>query len=412
LAGLCAALELRDAGCDVEIFERSRLIGGRATSFEIDGREVDNGQHVFLACCTEFRRFVDRVGMSRHLYLQPRFDVLAIAKNGVSSRLRASRLPPPMHLVGSLVGYRHLTWTGRLQVAWALARIRGALAASESFAKWLARHGQGKDAIRGFWEPFVVPALNAPLERVCAADAAFVISTAFLSDPGAARFGYSTVPLAHIMNAAAARAGGVRIATPVLGVESAKTGVRLRFAQRQTMDFDAAVLAVSPDKLAGLIGDPRPFGILPLDEYEAKPIIDIHLWYDAVPLDFDFAAILDSPVQWVFQKRSGYLCCSVSAADRYLLRGTAELIDLAWEELRAALPQLRGVRRQLGAVTRNPNSTYLPKLGVARPGQRTSQPNVAIAGSWTQTGWPDTMEAAVRSGLAAASVVKGESQGA
>ncbi|MGZ3518829.1 MAG: hydroxysqualene dehydroxylase HpnE [Vulcanimicrobiaceae bacterium] len=408
LAGLAAALELKDAGWTVEVFERSRLIGGRATSFEIDGHEVDNGQHVFLACCTEFIAFAERAGMGQHLHLQDRFDVVAIAKTGRRSRLRAAALPPPLHLLASFMGYRHMSWAGRVQVALALTRIKGALRSQESFGAWLARNGQSNETIRAFWEPFVVPALNASLERISASDAAFVIATAFLSGAGAARFGWSTVPLAHIMGAAAKRADRIQLSTAVLELDVPQYSgaeISIGVAGGVRREFDAVVLAVPPNQLARLLGDPQRFGLPPLDGYEPKPIIDIHLWYEGDAVDFEFATLLDSPLQWIFQKDAGYLCCSVSAADEYVMRPTAELEQIAWDELRAALPQLASARLLRSAVTRNPYSTYLPKSGVRRPSQRTLQPNVAIAGSWTQTGWPDTMESAVRSGLAAAKVL-------
>jgi len=402
-------LDLKDAGYHVDMFERMRLIGGRATSFEIDGHEVDNGQHVFLACCDEFIRFVDRAGMSQHLHLQERFDVLALAKNGVRSRLRAASLPAPFHLLVSFLGYRHLNWAGRLQIALALASIKSALNSNVSFLDWLRQHGQGDDAIRAFWDPFVVPALNASLDRVSAADAAFVIVTAFLSDANAARFGFSMVPLAHIMSAAAKRADSVSTSTAVLGLEAGETpadGVTLRLAGDERRHYDGVVLAVPPNAVARLLEDPARFGLPPLDGYEAKPIIDIHLWHDGGAMNFDFATLLGSPVQWIFQKGPGYLCCSVSAADDYLIRPTADVVALAWEEVRAALPELAQAKLLNDAVTRNPNSTYLAKPGVRRPLQHTTQPTVAIAGSWTETGWPDTMESAVRSGIAATAFLR------
>jgi squalene-associated FAD-dependent desaturase len=364
---------------------------------------------VFLACCDQFIRFVDRVGMTGHLHLQERFEVLALAKNGVRSRLRAASLPAPLHLVISFLGYKHLNWAGRLQIARALAQIKSALKSDASFLDWLRQHGQGDDAIRAFWDPFVVPALNASLDRVSAADAAFVIVTAFMSDAGAARFGFSTLPLAHIMAAAAARADRVELQTAVLGIELGERpedGVTLRLAGDERRRYDGVVLAVPPNAVAKLVEDPQRFGLPPLDGYEAKPIIDIHLWHDGGAMDFDFATLLGSPVQWIFQKEPGYFCCSVSAADEFLTRPTAEVVAMAWDEVREALPELAHATLRNDAVTRNPNSTYLAKPGVHRPSQRTSQPNVVVAGSWTETGWPDTMESAVRSGIAASAFLR------
>ncbi|MBV8637257.1 MAG: FAD-dependent oxidoreductase [Candidatus Eremiobacteraeota bacterium] len=411
LAGLAAAVDLKDRGWNVEVFERSRLLGGRATSFEIDGREVDNGQHVFLACCTAFIDFVERIGMSDYLHLQERFDVIALSKAGVRSRLRAAPLPAPLHLLASFMRYRHMKWPARLQVAYALTKIRSALASQESFQAWLTRNGQSSEAIAAFWDPFVVPALNASLERVTAADAAFVIVNAFLSDADAARFGWSTIPLEHVMRAAAERADAVHLSTTVFNMEAqAEHSVTLQTANGAHR-FDAVVLAVAPPQLARLLGDPRRFGVSNLERFEAKPIVDIHLWHDGGATPFDFAALIDSPVQWIFQKGDGYLCCSVSAADRYMAMDTAELTALAWNEVRETVRELASASLLKSAVTRNPNATYLAQPGIARPRSRTLQTNVAIAGSWTGTGWPDTMESAVRSGREAAAVLDGAATG-
>lgn len=408
LAGLSAALELKDAGWHVELFERSRLLGGRATSFEVDGHVVDNGQHVYLACCTEFVRFVERAGMRDALHLQDRFDVV-VYSGGKRSRLRAADVPAPFHLLASFAGYKPLPLRGKIEIARALFALRtNPKSAREdlSFAQWLRLHGQGAQTIRSFWDPFMVPALNAPLDRMNAAEAAFVISTAFLHDRNAARFGYSTVPLAQIMESAAARLDEVHRQAAVLVMEADPQGVALRTAEDE-LRFDAVVLAVPPRSLAKLLGEPDRFGVPPLDIYEPFAIMDVHVWYEGADVDFEFAAILDSPVQWVFKKGEGYLCCSISAADEHVAKPTTDMVGVAWSELQAALPQLAGARLLRGAATRNPEGTYLAKPGAPRPNARTALPNLAVAGAWTATGWPDTMESAVRSGIAAAKVLLG-----
>jgi hydroxysqualene dehydroxylase len=402
LAGLAAAVELADAGCDVTVFERSRLLGGRATSFEVGGREVDNGQHVFLACFTEFRKFVGRLGMADALSLQTRFDVLVLSRRGKGSRLRAGRLPAPYHLLTAFLRYRHLGWADRIKVARALARIDETRGVDTSFAHWLARVGQREGALRGFWRPFLVPALNAPLERMSAADAGFVLRTAFLDDAGAARLGYSTVPLARIAEAAARRAARVHLSAPVVGLEVRGDRVAVCLAGGDRVPVDAVVAAVPPPQLARLLGRPGEYGIEALERYEPRPIVDVHLWHDRGRLGFDLAALLDSPVQWVFEKAPGYVCCSMSAADDYIRRPTEETVRVCWDEVTGAIHALRGARLVEARATRSPEGTFLAAPDVRRPGPVTHFPNVAIAGSWTDTGWPDTLESAVRSGLAAA----------
>ena len=407
LAGLAATLDLRDRGYEVEIFERTRLLGGRATSFEVAGREIDNGQHVFLHCCDRFIAFVDKVGMGGTLREQDRFDALVLARDGTTSRLRAASLPAPFHLLASFAGYAHLDVGGRLRVARALASA--ALARKPdpglTFDAWLDRNGQTPATRRAFWDPFFIPALNASFDRVSAADALFVISTAFLSNASAARFGFSTVPLAHVAAAAAARASAVHLSTGVLALEAGEDDIELTLSDDRRARFDAVVLAVSPRTTAKLLQSPERFGVRELDTYDPYPIVDVHIWHDRGPLGFDFAAVLDSPLQWIFEKSEGYVCCSISAAGEVLTVPTAELERMAWDELLAFVPALRGGRVVHAAATRNPEATYLPRPGSPRTAQRTAHPRVAIAGSWTETGWPDTMESAVRSGQLAAEAI-------
>lgn len=412
LAGLAAGLSLARRGDRVELFERSRLLGGRATSFEIDGIEVDNGQHVFLACCTAFAEFARDVGMERALYVQDRFDALVLARDGTAGRLRAApALPAPLHVLASFARYPHLDAAGKIRVARALTSALFARdypgGAPRSFDDWLEATGQDAATRRAFWDPFFIPALNAPFDKVDASDALFVLDTAFLRSSQAARFGFSRVPLAHFAAAAAARLDAVHLSTAVTSVETTATGVRLTTLKGDApREFDGAVLAVTPPALAKLLGDPAAYGVGDLDAFDPYPILDVHLWHDGGTAGFDFAAALDSPLQWIFEKEPGYLACSFSAADEYMRVPTAELEAFAWSEVCAFVPQLRRAGRIRSAVTRNPEATYLPRIGTARPGARTAVPQLTIAGAWTQTGWPDTMESAVRSGRTAAQALQ------
>ncbi|MGH7738465.1 MAG: hydroxysqualene dehydroxylase HpnE [Candidatus Tyrphobacter sp.] len=410
LAGLAAGLALCDAGCEVHLFERSRLLGGRATSFEIDGVEVDNGQHVFLGCCDEFIDFVDRLGLRSELYVQERFDALVIDRNGKAARLRAAPLPAPWHLIASFLRFRHLNLRSKLDVARALAYAKRNAAPPEcTFAQWLQSRRQGAQALAAFWEPFFVPALNEPLGEMDAREALFTLRTAFLGDASAACFGYSKRPLARIAERAAQRFLNVRRSTSVSSLEICENDARaLVTTAGERLEFDAFVLALTPPQLRSLLRDPQRYGIDSLDAYVPHPIVDVHLRYghgaDA-GARFDFAALIGSPVQWIFRKAAGYLVCSMSAAHEYVRYANDDLVRLAWNEVRAALPVLKDARLDRGAVTRNVEATFSLPSGVERPGAKTAIENVTIAGSWTATGWPDTMESAVRSGRGAASTL-------
>lgn len=407
LAGLAAGVELERRGFEVEIFERTRLLGGKATSLFVDGVEVDNGQHVHLACCTAFVGLVDELGMASSLRTQRRFEALVFARGRRPARLAAAPLPAPWHLVLSFAAYRHLPWSDKVRVGRALAAARRP-AAGGSFGAWLTAHGQGPRTRREFWDPFFVPALNAPLDEVAAEAGLMVLRTAFLEDAGAARFGYSTVPLARIAEAAAARVHAAHLRTGVFGLWPGRGRVEgVELADGRRLAFDAVVAAVPPRRLARLLGDPASFGVEGLERFQSRAIVDVHLWYAEAEAGFDFAAVLDSPVQWVFAKGAGYLACSLSAAGSLVERPEHELVELCDLELRAAVPALRTARLVRGAATRDPEATFLPAPGLKRPGPATAAPNLTLAGAWTDTGWPATMESAVRSGRAAAALLAG-----
>jgi squalene-associated FAD-dependent desaturase len=403
LAGLTAGLALAKRGWHVDLYERSRLLGGKATSFEVEGQEVDCGQHVVLACCTATLELVDELRLRDALYVQPRFEVTVLSRTRPPAHLRASALPAPLHLMAGFARYPHLSTLDRIQVGRALVAARGDMHAKGDMAAWLRRHHQGSRALRAFWEPFLVPALNAPLDRVSAEMGLFVIRTAFLGDRDAARIAYLRVPLARLAEAAAARLDGVHLRQAVVGLHrdgNRVTGVKLSGGAGAACD--ACVLAVPPRRLNSILEDAPDVRIEGLEAFEPMPIVDVHLWYDRPVLGCDFAALLDSPVQWVFEKSPGYVCCSMSAADDLVQRPERELVDLCRNELAAVLPQAARAQLLRGAATRDPDATFIPASGMRRPGPSTALSNLVIAGAWTDTGWPATIESAVRSGSAAA----------
>jgi squalene-associated FAD-dependent desaturase len=412
LAGLSAAMRLRERGFEVVIVERSRLVGGKATSFTVDGIEVDSGQHVHLACCTEYLDFVAATGMSDVLWTQPRFDVTVLSRGTRPSRLRAAPgLPSSLALLPSFLGYRPMGMAAKWRLALALRALSTPARPGDTFAAWLRRHHQPRDAVAGFWAPFVVPALNADLDEVGAEDALFVLRTAF-GNPDNARMGWSRVPLARIAEAAAGHAGELRTRTAVTSLLDDGDCLRgVRCAGGAVIEADVVVLAVPPARLSAILGTAQSFGVDGLDRFETRAIVDVHLWYDIESVGFDFAAIIGSPVQWVFEKSPGRLCCSLSSADSLVRQPEADLVELCRRELAAVWPRLAGVPLVRGAATRDVEATFVPRPGLRRPGWRTNRSNLAIAGAWTDTGWPATMESAVRSGRAAAAGVVATTSG-
>jgi len=412
LAGVAAALELKRLGCRVTLLERSRLLGGKATSFRLGDLEVDSGQHAILGCYTSFLELAGELGMRGDLRLQERFDVLMLTAHG-RARLRALRLPAPLHLALPFLGFRALTIRARLEVVRALLAARRPRPGEEAatFAAWLQRHGQSAAALGGFWEPFLIPALNAPFDGVSAAAGLMVVRTALLGDRDAARIGYATVPLARFSERAAERCDEVLLRTAVTGLRVEDGRLRGLRAGELELDCDAAVLAVPPERLLRIAGT-ESLGATGLEAFTTQPIVDVHLWYGPAggaagvgrdPLaDLDFAAMVDSPVQWVFAKGPGHLCCSLSSAGDLVLEPEERLVALADAELRARLPELGGAVLLRGVAIRDPEATFVPAPGLRRPGPATAIENAVLAGCWTDTGWPATMEGAVRSGRSAA----------
>ncbi len=412
LAGLAAARALRAAGEEVTVLERSRLLGGKATSFvagagrgprETVEEEVDNGQHVFLGCFDAWLGLVAEAGMADALHLPARFEVALLAPDGRRVRLRAGRLPSPLHLAPALLAHHLLGLGGRLRVARAMTAARQPAAPGETLAQWLQRQGQGAAERALFWDPFLIPSLNAPLEEVDAEAGLFVLRTAFLGPPGASRIGWSMVPLGRIAEALATGLD-VRLREPAREVVVEGGAVRAVRTATDELAADGVLLAVPPEQASRLL--PSEAGVAGLERIRSQPIVDVHLWYQAerleLPWGLDFAALAGSPVQWVFRKRPGYLCCSLSAASEVVGLPEEELVERCHRELARVLPSLRGVRPRRGRATRDPAATFVQTPGLRRPGPETGVRGLVLAGAWTDTGWPATMEGAVRSGQAAA----------
>ncbi len=427
LAGITAAVALGQAGAEVTLLEAKPRLGGATMSFTRDGLVVDTGQHVFLRCCTAYRGLLDRLGMAAHAPLQPRFDVPVITP-ARRTRLKRSRLPAPLHMLPALLGYPLLSYAERTrlaQAALAMRRVDPADPATDELrlGDWLAAHGQDDRARRALWDLFSVSSLNIPGDDASLALAAVVVQTGLLGDANAADIGVPALSLGELHGTAAARllarqGARVRMNTKVAGIEAKGTNeflVRLaRPAEDEDVLVDAVVLAVPHEAAARLI----PAGALPAGTVDgwaglgAAPIVNVHVIYDRKVMDVPFAAGVDSPVQWVFDRTriSGmhargddgqYLAISLSAADEYVDVPAAELRERFVPALAELLPAARTADVTEFFVTRERRATFRQVPGTARlrPKAATGLPGLVLAGSWTDTGWPDTMEGAVRSGL-------------
>ena len=421
LAGLAGALACADAGARVTLLEARPRLGGATWSAPHQGLEVDNGQHVFLRCCTAYRAFLDRIGAAHLVKLQRRLAIPVVAPGGRTAWLRRSRLPAPLHLAPSLARFTHLSWTERLRVAAAarqLAKLDLADRALDqrSLGAWLERAGQSPRAIANFWDLVIRPTLNAPAEDASLALSAFVFQTGLLKQADAADIGWARVPLARVHAEPALRTLtelGAQVATRarVRSIEleaGSVAGVRLDGGR---IDADAVILATPHAVAAELLPaesgvDTRALAALP-----SSPIVNLHMIWDRPVFRHEFAATVGSPLQWIFDRTRAaglaggqYLAISLSAAEEYL-GVPAEALRRRFEpELRRLFPAAREAQLAKLFVTSEPAATFrqAPGTGSLRAATQTRVAGLYLAGAWTDTGWPATMEGAVRSGLAAA----------
>ncbi|NGO09956.1 NAD(P)-binding protein [Streptomyces sp. HC44] len=425
LAGITAALALADTGVRVTLLEGRPRLGGLAFSFQRGNLTVDNGQHVYLRCCTAYRWFLDRVDGAGLAPLQDRLDVpvLDLAKPAGSrlGRLRRDALPVPLHLGRSLASYPHLSLAERAKVGRAALALKGLDLAdpaldTEDFGSWLTRHGQSARAVEALWDLVGVATLNAVAGDASLGLAAMVFKTGLLSDPGAADIGWARVPLGELHDRLARKAldsAGVRteLRTRVTSISSNENGRWSVQVPGETLDADAVVLAVPQREAHDLL----PAGALDAPErlldIGTAPILNIHVVYDRKVLSKPFFAALGTPVQWVFDRTEAsglsegqYLALSQSAAQDEIDAPVSALRERYLPELERLLPAARGAEVRDFFVTRERTATFAPTPGVGRlrPGARTKAPGFYLAGAWTATGWPATMESAVRSGVSAA----------
>ena len=421
LAGITAALDCARSGADVTLLESRGRLGGAAYSFTRDGIQADNGQHVFLRCCTAYRALLEELDASDCVTLQPRLEIAVLAPGGRRAWLRRSALPAPLHLVGALARYRFLGLRQRVAVATAM-RALGRIdpddpaADARSFGDWLRERGQGADALETVWSLIARPTLNVDPGTASLAQAAQVFQLGLLQDASAGDIGIARVPLSEIHDRAARRAlqragVDVRLRRGATMVVPTRTGFCVEMNGLPTLETEYLILAVSLDRAALLVPaqagvDQRIFAGL-----GRSPIVNLHIVYDRRVLDVPFAAGVHTPVQWIFDRTASagltsgqYLVVSLSAADAELATTVDQLRASYLAALADLLPAARDASVQTFFVTREHAATFraAPGARALRPAPRTDLPGLVLAGCWTDTGWPATMEGAVRSGHAAA----------
>jgi hydroxysqualene dehydroxylase len=407
LAGLAAALDCLDAGADATLLEARPTLGGAVQTLpERDGDPPpppDNGQHVALGCFTEYLRFLERIGQTGSVR-RLRLELPVIDENGRVGALGPGAL--------TLLRYRHLRLDERLRLAVTATRLGRLAPAShdgETFGRLLRRLGSSERAIDRFWDVFIRPALNLPADEASASLGLFTVQTALLADRAASDLVLPVAPLGEMHGDAAGRAleeagATVMVRTRVAALEpdAAVTAGGERVAA------DAFVVAVPPAEAASLLGEPAP----PLED---SPIVSVHLLFDRSLLEPPLAALLGSPAHWIFDRgrltghppeRGQYLTVVSSGVPDLVATRGRELVEL----MRAAIVERLGQAELLWSrVSREPQATFAGRPGTAahRPGPKTGRPGVVRAGAWTHTGWPATMEGAVRSGRTAARTLLG-----
>jgi zeta-carotene desaturase len=444
LAGLAAGCALAESGYRVTLFERRPYLGGRASSYQHPGtgEVVDNCQHVLLGCCTNLIEFYQRIGAEDKIRWYDRMTFLE--PGGRASVIKPSVLPAPLHTAPAFLRAACLNLPDKVAIAAGLAALTPAMPrdTGESFLQWLRRHGQTDRAIERFWKTVLVSALNEQMDLISVPYAAQVVRESFLKSPAAGRMGVPTVPLTELYNAAgeyiSARGGEVRFRSSVESFQAEFAQVKLFLASGEEA-FDFAVLAVPFDVLSRML--PQTSAAEPLRQtlarFETSPITGIHLWFDRQITDLDHAVLLDRTIQWMFHKsklltapgsgsngRSGgppdslrgagttgangsYVELVVSSSKTLVEKPRNDIIELALSELREFFPGARDAKLVKSTVIKEVHATYSPRPGIEihRPQPETVWPRVFLAGDWTATGWPATMEGAVRSGYSAAQCV-------
>ena len=444
LAGLSSAVALAEAGFHVRLLEKRPHLGGRAASYVLPGGEhVDNCQHVTLGCCTNLEDFYRRVGAADRIRFFGR--LLFAAPGGQRGAIESMALPPPLHMAVSFAFFPLLDWADKRAIAHALLAIacsggrpadlscdrasnRAGDTAGEniSMLAWLEKHRQTARAIRRFWEVILVSALDEELDRIDARYGIDVFWKAFLSTRGGYRVGIPRVPLGELYEgcrkALAERGGEVQLRAGVRGfhvLEGRVDGVEREDGSVETADYYLAAVPqdVLPELLPAEVVEREPV-FLNLRHLRASPITGVHLWFDRTVMSEPFLTLLDSTTQWVFNKTqlsssgntdgSGqYLQLVISASYGLASRSRQEIIALCLEELCHVLPAIREATLVKGTVVKEMSATFSPAPGSDRwrPGQKSPLLGLFLAGDWTSTGWPSTMEGAVRSGYLAAEAI-------
>ena len=407
LAGLSAAAALGGAGFDVDLFESRPFLGGRATSYAVPAGEsetaevIDNCQHILLRCCVNLLDFYQRLGVRDRIKFYREFFFLE--PGGRLSILRRGRLPAPFHFTGSFLRMHCLSNRDKRAIAHALFALRRERTRRKdldriSMLDWLLQKRQTPHAIDRFWRQVLVSAVNEDLDRMAAIHGFQVFWLGFLARPDSYEMGVPNIPLGQLYSSDAwKRIGNVHFhfREPVEHID--EQGFMVGAERRQA---DYYICALPFERLEN-VGLPAP-------KFEHSPITGVHLWFDREITNLPHATLLDRTMQWMFNKDSGRYLQLVVSASRDLTNLTRnEIIEIAIGDLRLYFPRVKDAKLVKAHVIKEQRATFsaAPETETLRPTPGTDLPNIFLAGDWTRTGWPATMEGAVRSGYLAAEAV-------
>lgn len=428
VAGMSAACALAEAGLRVQLVERRSYLGGRATSFLHPGvgEVIDNCQHVLFGCCTNLSGFYRRIGVAGRMRWTSAMTM--IEPGGRRSRLGPSWLPAPLHGLPRLLAAKAFTLGDKAALGRAFRALMRPVPAdsTESLAAWLARNGQTQGALNRFWRLVIASALNADIESIALPYAAKVVRELFMNSAEAGRMGLSTVPLAELYGGAAEfvlrRGGTVSLNEAVESAAWEEGASRWTLATRTgALASEFLVLALPFEAMARLLPrmpEREGAGALAaqIGRHVHWPICSVHLWFDRDVTELDHAVLLDREVQWMFNKgrlqpwrkcAGSYLELVVSASRAFAALSSEEAVARAVSDLAEFFPAVRPARLEKAAFVKELRATFgvPPGIDASRPSPASPWPSCFLAGDWTATGWPSTMEGASRSGHLAAEAV-------
>ncbi len=433
VAGMSAACALAEAGFRVRLIERRGYLGGRASSYLHPGVEevIDNCQHVLFGCCTNLIGFYKRIGVLDRIHWTR--EMTMIEPGGRHSRLGPSCLPAPLHGLPRLLSAHAFTLADKLALANAFRILLRPVPAdaTESLGEWLKRNGQTRGAIERFWRLVIASALNADLDTIALPYAAKVIRELFMNSAEAGAMGMSTAPLSELYASAEIfltdRGSEVFFNA---NVESAEWDEEISewtlITRNGQVVSDFLVLALPFEATAKLLPCMPPAEgvdrlLSQIDHHEHWPICSVHLWFDREITDLPHAVLLDREIHWMYNKtrlqpgrnlQGSYLELVQSASRRFAALSREQAIAQALAELREFFPAVSSAKLEKAALIKEVRATFgvPPGVDASRPDCIAPWPNCFLAGDWTATGWPSTMESAARSGHLAAEALGIESE--